>query len=81
MNVIFSSPKEPYFMFGSTENGVKSKRLNYVFLLERFYIYKRKIFFDSGLCLFEFLGDLKLRLMIEKHVFALRKLSISEKNT
>lgn len=58
--------EEPEFLFGINDRGDDAKRLNFILLYGRFYIYKQKVFGNGELDTYKFLVELKNLLLIER---------------
>lgn len=54
------------FLFGIQGSSPQTKRINYIFLLGKFYVYRQKHFYNNNLDVYRFLCEFKITLAVEK---------------
>lgn len=68
-SIVLSMPNvmsETEFLFGLLGNADAIKRVNFILLLGKFYVYKTKIYANGNLCVYSFLVELRNILTIER---------------
>lgn len=66
------------FLFGTPSHSLKDRRMNYIFLLGKFYVYRQKIFHNNNLNVYEFMVEFKNTLVYEK-IACLKEGSMNKK--
>lgn len=56
------------FIFGVPTETPKAKIMNYILLATKSYIHRQKLFHGGQLCLLQWLGEFKTKLLVEEHI-------------